>query len=100
MITVARRHKHPSRSANRHSDVAVTVNINADCNQMAVKTIIECFSRDLVPEYRHGLESCAFYTAPPFLVESLPGRSYSSLPFLRFHMHAEEIIPTVLTSNI
>jgi len=30
MITTPRRHKHPSCSANRPSDVAVTVNINAE----------------------------------------------------------------------
>jgi len=67
---------------------------------MAVDPIIEWFSRDLVAEYCHGLEASAVYTAPPFFVESLPGRSNSSLPRLPLHMHAEEIVPAFLTSNI
>ena len=32
MIITPRRHKHPSSSANRPSDIAVTVNINAEFN--------------------------------------------------------------------
>jgi hypothetical protein len=32
MIIVPRRHKHPSSGANRPSDIAVTVNINAEFN--------------------------------------------------------------------
>jgi hypothetical protein len=32
MIIAPRRHKHPSSGANRPSDVAVTVNINAEFN--------------------------------------------------------------------
>jgi len=84
IITLPRRHKHPSSSANRPSDVAVTVNINAEFNLMAVNPIIECFSRDLVPEYYQGSESSAVYTAPPLFVESLPGRSNMSLPCLPF----------------
>jgi len=67
---------------------------------MAVEPIIECFWSDLVPEFYHGWESSAVNTAPPFFVESLQGRSNRSLPCLPLHMHAEEIIPTVLTSNI
>ena len=57
-------------------------------------------SRDLVPEYCHGLESSPVYTAPLCLVRSATGRSNRSLPCLPLHMHDEEIIPTVLTSNI
>jgi len=67
---------------------------------MAVDPLIECFWRDLVPECCHGLESSAVYTAPPFFVESLHGRSNRSIPRLLLHMHAEEIIPTIITSNI
>jgi len=67
---------------------------------MAVDPIIECFSRDLIPEYCKGLESSAVYTAPPFFVESLHGDTNRSLPRLPLHMHAEEIISTFLTSNI
>jgi len=100
IITLPRRHKHPSSSANRPSDVAVTVNINAEFNLMAVNPIIECFSRDLVPEYYQGSESSAVYTAPPLFVESLPGRSNMSLLCLPLHMHAKVIIPTFLTSTI
>jgi len=44
MITVPRRHKHPSSGANRTSDVGVTANINAEFNLMAVNPIIECYS--------------------------------------------------------
>ena len=51
MITAAGRHKHPSSVANRPSDVGVILNINAECNLMAVEPMIECFSRDLVSEY-------------------------------------------------
>jgi hypothetical protein len=51
MIIAPRRHLHPSSGANRPSDVAVTVNFNAEFNLMPVNPIIECISRDLVPEY-------------------------------------------------
>jgi len=51
MITTPRRHKNPSSSANRSSDIGVTVNINAEYNLIAVNPIIECFSGDLVTEY-------------------------------------------------
>jgi len=67
---------------------------------MAVDPKIECVSRDFFPEYYHGLESSAVYTAPPFFVESLPGRSNRCLPRLLLHMHAEEIVPAFLTPNI
>jgi len=67
---------------------------------MAVDPIIECFWRDLVPEYCQGLESSLIYTAPPFFVESLQGRPYRSLPRLPLNMHAEDIIPTFLMSTI
>jgi len=67
---------------------------------MAVNPIIECFWRDLIPEYCQGLESSAVYTAPHFFVESVHSRSNRSLPRLPLHMHAEDIIPTFLTSNI
>ena len=67
---------------------------------MAIHPIIECFGRDPVPEDCHGLESSAVNSAPPVFVESLHGRSNRSLPRLPLHMHAEDIIPTALTSNI
>jgi len=67
---------------------------------MAVNPIIECFSRDLVPKYCHGLVSSVVFTAPPFLVESLPARSNRSRPCLPLHMHGEETIPTFQRSNI
>ena len=67
---------------------------------MAVNPIIERFSRGLVPEYYHGLESSAVNTAPPICVESLPGCSNRSLPRLPLHMHAEEIVPAFFTLNI
>jgi hypothetical protein len=67
---------------------------------MAVNPIIDCFSRDLIPKYCHGLEFSVVYTDPPCVVESLHGRSNRSLPLLPLPMHGEEIIATVLTSNI
>jgi len=67
---------------------------------MAVNPIIECFSRDLVLEYSHGLESSEVYIAPLFFVEFLHGCSNRSLPHLPLHMHAEEIIPPLLMLNI
>ena len=100
MKIAPRSHKHPSSGANRPSDVAVTVDINAECYLMAVNPIVGCFIREVVPEYCHGLESSAVYSANPCFVESLPGRSKMSLPHLPLHMHVEEIIPTVSTSNI
>jgi hypothetical protein len=54
MITTPRWHKHPSSGANRPSDVAAIVNFNAEFNLMPVNPIIECFSRDLVPDYCQG----------------------------------------------
>jgi len=67
---------------------------------MAVDHIIECFSRDFVPKYCHGLETSMVYTVPPFFVKSHPGRSNRSLPRLPLHIHAEEIVPAFLTSDI
>jgi len=67
---------------------------------MAVNSIIECFSRDLITEYCQGLESSAVYTVPPFFVKTLPGRSNRSLSRLPFHMHALAIVSTFLTWNI
>jgi len=67
---------------------------------MAVEPRIECFSRDLIPEYWHGLGSSTVYTALPVFVKSLPGRSNRCLLRLPLHMHAEEIVPALLTSNI
>jgi len=100
MIIAPRRHQHPSSGANRPLDVAVTVNFNAEFNLMPVNRIIECFSRDLVPEYCQRLEASTVSTAPSFFVKSLHGRSNRSLPCLPLHMHAEDIIRTFLTSNI
>ena len=100
MITVPRKQKHPASGANRPSDVAVTVNINAEFNLMAVNPIIERFSRDLVPKYCQGLESSAVYTAPLCFVESLHGRWNRRLSCLPLHIYAEESIPTFLTSSI
>jgi hypothetical protein len=51
VITTPKRHKHSSSSANRSSDIAMTVNINTEFHLMAVSPIIECVSRDLTPEY-------------------------------------------------
>jgi hypothetical protein len=51
MIIAPRRHPHPSSGANRPPDIAVTVNFDAEFNLMPVNPIIECFSKDLVPEY-------------------------------------------------
>ena len=67
---------------------------------MGVNPKIECFSRDHVTGYCQGLQSGAVYTAPLLFVETLPGRSNRSLPHLPSHMHAQEIIPTILTWNI
>jgi hypothetical protein len=67
---------------------------------MAVNPIIECYSRDHVPEYCQRLESHAGYTAPPVFVESVHGRSNRRLPRLPLHLHADNIITTFLTSNI
>jgi hypothetical protein len=79
-IIASSRHQHPSRGSNRPSDVAVTVNFNAEFNLMPVNPIIECFSRDLVTKYCQGSEARAVSTAPPFVVESHHGRSNRSLP--------------------
>jgi hypothetical protein len=51
MIVVPRRHHHPSNSANRPADVAVTVNFNGVIILMVDDPIDECFSRDRSPEY-------------------------------------------------
>ena len=67
---------------------------------MAVNHIIECCSRDLVPEYCQGLETSAIYTATHFFVEFGHVRSHSSLPRLQWHMRLDEIIPTFLMWNI
>jgi len=59
MITTTRMHKCPSSGANRPSDFAVTVNINAEFHVMAVSPIIECFAKDFVHGYSHSMEFCA-----------------------------------------
>jgi len=74
--------------------------VYSEFNLIAINPLIECFSRDLVTEYCQGLESCAVLTAPPFFVETLPGRSNRSLPRLPLDMHAQAIVPTFLTLNI
>jgi hypothetical protein len=51
MIIAPNRDQHPASGSNRPSDIAVTVNFNAEFILMPVNRIIECFSRDLVPEY-------------------------------------------------
>jgi len=86
--------KYPSSGANRPSDSAVTVNINAEYHLMTANRIIECWSRDFVPEYCHCAESSVVYTAPRSFVKSLNGCSNRSVPCLPLHMHADEIIPT------
>jgi hypothetical protein len=91
---------HCSSGANSPSDVMVTVNINGGFNLVAVNPIIESFSRNIVPEYHHGIESSMVYSEPPISAESLPGPSSRSLSCLLFHWHVEEIIPTFLMSNI
>jgi hypothetical protein len=67
---------------------------------MAINHIIHCGSRDLVLEYCHSMESTEGYTVPPFFVKFLPGRSNRGLPYLPMHMHAKDMIPTILKSNI
>jgi hypothetical protein len=67
---------------------------------MVVNPKIECFWRDPIHEYCHGLESSVLYTAPPLLVESLHGCPNGSLPHVPLHLHGEKIIPIVFTSNI
>jgi len=106
MIIARRRHKHRSSGANRPSDVAVTVNINAGFNLSFIRwqltawlngvqgiSSLSCVTGD------SDLESSAVYTVAPFLFKSLPGRSNRSLPRLPLHMHAEPIIPIFLISN-
>jgi hypothetical protein len=56
ILTTPRMHQCPSSSANRPSDVAVTVNINAEFHVMAVSPIIECFSKNLVHKYSHSMK--------------------------------------------
>jgi len=107
MIIMARRHKHVSSSANRPSDVAVTVNINAEFNPSLIwwhiTSELNDFQGILSPSIVTGdsdLESSAVYTAPLFFFESLSDCSNRSLPRLLLLMHAEEIIPIFLTCNI
>jgi len=45
-------------------------------------------------------ESSVVYTAPRFFFEFVCGRSNWSLPRLPLHMHAEEIIPMFVRSNV
>jgi hypothetical protein len=100
MKITPRRHQHPLSGANRPSEIAVTVNFNAECNLIAVNPILEFFSSEFVPEYCHGLESSMVYTVTPFVVESIHGHSNRSVPCLPLHMHAGEVIPTFLTSSL
>jgi hypothetical protein len=67
---------------------------------MAINHTIDCGSRDLVLEYCHSMESTEGYTVPPIFVKFLPGRSNRGLPYLPMHMHAKDMIPTILKSNI
>jgi hypothetical protein len=62
---------------------------------MAGNPIIECLSRDLVPENCQGFESTVVDTTPSLFVESVLGRSTKSLPCLPLPMHAEESFATV-----
>jgi len=67
---------------------------------MAVDPMFKCVSRDLVPMYCQGLQSCVVYTAPSIVVESIHHCSDRCLPHLPLHMHTEEINSIFLTSNI
>jgi len=67
---------------------------------MAVNPIIEFFSRDQVPKYCQSEESSTDYTSPPWFLEYLLCHSKSNLPHLVLHKHAEEVIPTFVTSII
>jgi hypothetical protein len=100
MISSPSRHKLPSSGAIWPSDIAVRVNIKTEFNLMAVYPIIECFSRDLAPKYCQYLQPCTVYTAPPFFVQTLPGRVKWRLLCLPLHLQALEIIPTFITLNI
>jgi hypothetical protein len=100
MIIALRRYHNTLSGGNKPSDVTVTVNFNAAFNLMQVSSIIESFSRDLVPEYCQSFKSGAGCTAHPCFIESLYGCSNRSLPCLPLHMHAEQIIPIFLTSNL
>jgi len=100
MIPVLTRDYHLSSGANRPSDIAVTVDINDEFNLMAVNTVVECFSRDLVPKYFQGLQSSVVYTAPPFFVTSIPGCICRTLPGLPLHMNTPEIIATFIPSKV
>jgi hypothetical protein len=100
MIIAPRRHRHPSSCANRPPDIAVTVNFNPQLSLLPGNPIIECCSKDLVPEYCQGFEASAVSNAPPVFIESLHGRSNRSVPRMPLHVHAEVILPTFLTSNI
>jgi hypothetical protein len=71
MTIAPRRHRNLSSSANRPSDVAVTVNFTAELYLMPVNPTIECFSREFVTEYCPGLASGAVYAAIPLFVKSL-----------------------------
>jgi hypothetical protein len=101
MIFAFKTFKQPSSGAYRSSDVGVTVHINLGFNLLAVTSIFECFSEILVTKYSHGLGSSAGYTAPPCVVEILPGRSNWFLPPCRLlHMHAQAMIPTFILLSI
>jgi len=100
MIIAPRTPQPPSSSANTHSDLAVTVNFNAEFTQMVGNRTIEYLSRDLIPEYCQGLVSSVVHASTHFCVKSLHGHLNSSRPPLLLCMHAEEIIDTFSMSNI
>jgi len=63
MITEPKRHKHPSSGANRPSDIPETVNINAEFDQMAVNTRLQCFQ---------GISSRIIVTVQSLVLSTLP----------------------------
>jgi len=103
MIIMPGRYKHPSRGANEASDVAVTVNMNAEYNLRLIwwestppRNAIQGILSQHNVEGNHDLESWVIQTAFSIRLESIPGHSYRSLPHLPLHMHAEQIFPTFL----
>jgi hypothetical protein len=66
-IIAPKRHQHSSSGANRPSDVALRVNLNALFNLMPDNPIIESFSSDLVLRYCQGFDASAVSPVPPFL---------------------------------
>jgi hypothetical protein len=106
IIIMWERHKHPSRGANRPSDIPVKVSIKVEFNlKLICLPSTQWFnafygiSSQRILKGNCGSESILVYDAPSDHFCFLRGHSYRGLPRLLLLSHAEKCTATCIMSN-